>query len=175
MKRISKLVSRAFYLALILLTVNSCSIYKHSPVKDNPVNVKDRVKKNMAEGKGVKLFGGNKAAGGVFQFASSNPLWRASLDILDFAPITNASYSGGILITDWYGDDGKNESIKITIKFLSNEIRSDAIKVIVYKKNCKAFENCQATNLNGNIRDELKTAILRKASQLEKAALVKKN
>ena len=151
MENISKLLAKTFYLALILLTVNSCSIYKHSPVKDNPVNVKDRVKKNMAEGKGVKLFSSNKTAGGVFQFASSNPLWRASLDILDFAPITNASYSGGILITDWYGDDGKNESIKITIKFLSNEIRSDAIKVIVYKKNCKAFENCQATNLNGNI------------------------
>tara|TARA_B110000971_G_scaffold197744_1_gene213787 strand:+ start:69 stop:533 length:465 start_codon:yes stop_codon:yes gene_type:complete len=153
--------------------MNSCIKFKNAPAKDFPVNVNDRVKKNMAEGRSVRLFGGNKN-GGTFQFASANPLWRASLDILDFVPITNASYSGGILITDWYDDKEKNEAIKITIRFLSNEIRPDAIDVIVYKKNCKAFENCQTNNLNGSIKEELKIAILRKASQIKKASQVKK-
>jgi len=153
--------------------MNSCIKFKNAPAKDFPVNVNDRVKKNMAEGRSVRLFGGNKN-GGTFQFASANPLWRASLDILDFVPITNASYSGGILITDWYDDKEKNEAIKITIRFLSNEIRPDAIDVIVYKKNCKAFENCQTNNLNSSIKEELKIAILRKASQIEKASRVKK-
>ena len=153
--------------------MNSCIKFKNAPAKDFPVNVNDRVKKNMAEGRSVRLFGGNKN-GGTFQFASANPLWRASLDILDFVPITNASYSGGILITDWYDDKEKNEAIKITIRFLSNEIRSDAIDVFVYKKNCKAFENCQTNNLNSSIKEELKIAILRKASQIEKASRVKK-
>jgi len=153
--------------------MNSCIKFKNAPAKDFPVNVNDRVDKNLEEGKGVRLFGGNKN-GGTFQFASANPLWRASLDILDFVPITNASYSGGILITDWYDDKEKNEAIKITVRFLSNEIRSDAIDVIVYKKNCKAFENCQTNNLNSSIKEELKIAILRKASQIEKASRVKK-
>ena len=158
---------------MILFTMNSCIKFKNAPVKDFPVNVNDRVKKNLEEGKGIRVFGGNKN-GGTFQFASANPLWRASLDILDFVPITNASYSGGILITDWYDDKEKNEAIKITVRFLSNEIRSDAIDVIVYKKNCKAFENCQTNNLNSSIKEELKIAILRKASQIEKASRVKK-
>ena len=158
---------------MILFTMNSCIKFKNAPVKDFPVNVNDRVDKNLEEGKGIRLLGGNKN-GGTFQFASANPLWRASLDILDFVPITNASYSGGILITDWYDDKEKNEAIKITIRFLSNEIRPDAIDVIVYKKNCKAFENCQTNNLNSSIKEELKIAILRKASQIEKASRVKK-
>jgi len=173
MKNISNSFIKSFLLILILFTMNSCIKFKNAPVKDFPVNVNDRVKKNLEEGKGIRIFGGNKN-GGTFQFASANPLWRASLDILDFVPITNASYSGGILITDWYDDKEKNEAIKITVRFLSNEIRSDAIDVIVYKKNCKAFENCQTNNLNSSIKEELKIAILRKASQIEKASRVKK-
>ena len=110
---------------------------RHQP-KDVPVNVKDRVKKNQEEGKGFTLVVYGKS-GGTFQFASSNPLWRASLDILDFMPITNASYSGGIIITDWYDENDSQNSIKITVKFLSNEIRPDGLQVIVYKKNCKSL------------------------------------
>jgi hypothetical protein len=68
--------------------------------------------------------------------ATSNPMWRASLEILDFLPLTTVDYSGGIIITDWYSDNGNNDSIKITVRFLSNEIRSDNLKIIVHKKNC---------------------------------------
>ena len=72
--------------------------------------------------------GGNRG-GTNFEFASSNELWRASLDVLDFMPLTSANYSGGIIITDWYSEQGNTEeSIKITIRFLSNEVRSDAIR-----------------------------------------------
>ena len=145
-----------------------------APVKDVPVNVKDRVAKNVKDGRGFKLFNG-KSKGGTFQFASSNPLWRASLEILDFMPIINASYSGGIVITDWYDENDSKNSIKITIKFLSNEIRPDGLVVVVYKKNCKSFESCQSTQDNGILSQEFKLAILKKAAQIEKSDLVKKN
>ena len=165
-----------YLLILVLLVLNSCGggFFKPADVKDVPVNEKDRVKKNMAEGKGIKLFGGGNK-GGDFQFASSNPMWRASLDVLDFIPLTNASYSGGLIITDWYSElTDKNESIKITIKFLSNEIRPDALEILVFKKNCKSFENCQTFKSNSNINKELKLAILKKASQIEKSKLANK-
>ena len=73
---------------------------------------------------------GIKNKGGTFEFASSNELWRASLDVIDFMPLSSANYSGGIIVTDWYSDEktGK-ESIKLTIRFLTNEIRSDAIDI----------------------------------------------
>ena len=71
-----------------------------------------RVKKNLEEGRGFKLSDSMKKQGGVFEFASSNPLWRASLDVIDFMPLTSVNYSGGIIITDWYENED-NESIKI--------------------------------------------------------------
>jgi hypothetical protein len=167
---------KPFILIAFFLIFSSCGkgFFKPADVKDTPVNVKDRVEKNMKEGRGIKLFD-KGAAGGVFQFASSNPLWRASLEVLDFIPISNASYSGGILITDWYDDGDKNESIKITIKFLSNEIRANALNISVYKKNCKAYENCQTKSVTGKLNEELKVAILQKATKLKKEDLAKKN
>ena len=174
MKKISFLLKNLCFLLFILTFFNSCVDFRSAPAKDVPVNVRDRVKKNQAEGKGFRLLNQNKS-GGTFQFASSNPLWRASLDVLDFMPIVNASYSGGIIITDWYDEVDSKNSIKITIKFLSNEIRPDGLQVIVYKKNCKSFESCQSKEEDSEINSELKFAILKKAAQIEKTDLVKKN
>ena len=162
-------------LSLSLLYLNSCGLYRPTDARKVSPNADERVKKNQAEGKGFSLGGFGKNKGGTFQFASSNPLWRASLDILDFMPIINASYSGGIIITDWYDENDSKNSIKITVKFLSNEIRPDGLEVLVYKKNCKSFESCQSNQQDGKINSELKFAILKKAAQIEKANLVKKN
>ena len=113
--------------------------------------------------------GGNKQKGGTFDFASSNELWRASLDTIDFMPLLSANYSGGIIITDWYSD-GKNsgESLKISIRFLTNEIRSDALDVKVFIKKCKSTENCIVTETKGVIISELKKKILYQASIYKK-------
>ena len=174
-KQISFLRKSSIFI-LILILLNSCAgIWNPADSKKVPVNVDDRVKKNIKEGRGIKLFG--KKEGGTFQFASSNPMWRASLDILDFMPLTNASYSGGIIITDWYSDTNsvdKNESIKISVKFNSNEIRPDAINIQIFKKNCQAFESCEMYESKNNLNNELKVAILKKASQLDKASRTKK-
>ncbi len=105
------------YLTLILLTLSACSsnIFRKANVKDTPINVKDRVKKNIEEGRGIR-FGKNSSSGGTFDFASSNELWRASLDVLDFVPFSNASYSGGILITEWFDGNSKTSNEKRDLK-----------------------------------------------------------
>ena len=109
-----------------------------------------RESKNIEEGRGFRLkgIGGNNN----FQFASSNPIWRASLDVLEFAPLLNANYSGGIIITDWMSSDNEtaNEFYKITVKFLSNEIRSDAIKIILHEKNCDISNQCRITEIKSD-------------------------
>ena len=163
-------------LVLLLLLVgflsNGCGLYKRSDVKDNPVNVEDRVRKNIEEGRGVRFgIGGNK--GGVFDFASSNELWRASVEILDFVPLVNASYSGGIIITDWFNNDDptKNETqrdLKITVRFLTNEIRSDAIDVKVHERLCTTQNSCSVSLIDSSISDDIELAILKKATILEK-------
>ena len=154
----------------IFASLSSCGIYERSDVKDNPVEVDQRVRKNIQEGRGVR-FGRGATRGGDFDFASSNPLWRASIEIFDFVPLTNASYSGGIIITDWFSSENKNpdntRDLKITVKFLSNEIRADAVDVTVFEKVC-AVEKCNTKKVQSKLEKEIKLAILKKATLMQK-------
>ena len=136
--------------------------------KDVPIDVQDRVEKNIEEGRGIS-FGGPKTKGGVFDFASSNEMWRASIEVLDFVSFTNASYSGGIIITDWFSGNSQEENLrelKITVRFLSNEIRADGLKVIVHEKLCSSIDrnDCQIKKIESEITNQIKLAILKKAS-----------
>ena len=162
---------RLFSLFFLLTFLSSCGPFKPSPsdARKVPPNVDERVRQNIEQGKGFRLMGGNKKQGGTFDFASSNELWRASLDTIDFMPLLSANYSGGIIITDWYSD-GKNqgESIKISIRFLTNEIRSDSLDVKVFIKKCKSLENCLVTETKGVLISELKKKILYQASVYKK-------
>ena len=167
---------------LLLITAafffTSCGIYKRSDIKDNPVNVNQRVTKNIEEGRGIR-FGKGSSQGGVFDFASSNELWRASIDILDFVPFTNVSYSGGIIITDWFSGNSKVENekreLKITVRFLTNEIRSDALGITIYERLCKldSIYDCNTNKITSNLENEIKLAILKKAAILEKEGIKK--
>jgi len=140
-----------------------------------PPDAESRVKKNIEEGRGFRLFDENKKGGsGNFDFASSNSLWRASLDTIDFMPLASANYSGGIIITDWYSSDtGSSEAIKITIRFLTNEIRSDALDIKVFYKKCASNQNCTILEKSENIKRELSKKILSKAAVYEAETKIK--
>ena len=150
-------------------------MYKRSDIKDNPVNVEERVQKNIQEGRGIR-FGKGATRGGDFDFASSNPLWRASVDIFDFVPLTNASYSGGIIITDWFSSDTKDSEttrdLKITVKFLSNEVSANAVAVTVFEKKCE-LNKCKTSKVKSKLEKEIKLAILKKAALMEKEGFEK--
>ena len=140
-----------------------------------PTDPKKRVEQNMAEGKGFRLMDTMSNRGGVFEFASSNELWRASLDTIDFMPLASVNYGGGIIITDWYStDQTSNESIKISIRFLTNEIRSDALQIKVFNKKCLSQLNCTISEKTGNLIPELKGKILKTAAIYEKQKKEKK-
>ena len=104
--------------------------------------------------------------GNTFDFASSNELWKASLDVIDFMPLASVNYSGGIIITDWYSENqNPNESIKITIRFLTNEVRSDALDIKIFNRKClDNLLNCKFTQTDGVLVTELKKEILKKAA-----------
>tara|TARA_B100000497_G_scaffold69438_1_gene78191 strand:+ start:377 stop:943 length:567 start_codon:yes stop_codon:yes gene_type:complete len=131
-----------------------------------PADPKKRVEQNLAEGRGFTLQKTFGNSGGTFEFASSNELWRASLDIISFMPLSSVNYSGGIIITDWYFDEkNPNESIKISIRFLTNEVRSDALDIKVFKKKCfNDLMNCKISQKQNSLNDELKKEILKKAT-----------
>ncbi len=148
----------------------SCGIYSPSDARKVSPNSKERVKKNLEEGKGMSIGKMLKGSGGTsYQFASSNPMWRATLEILDFLPLANVDYSGGIITTDWYNEGTSlDESIKITVRFLTNEIRSDGIRIIVHKKRCNIEQSCKISKITSAIEQELQVAILKKAILFEK-------
>ena len=135
-----------------------------------PADPELRVKQNLEEGRGFRLSELGKKKGGVFEFASSNELWRASLDVIDFMPLLSVNYSGGVIVTDWYSSgENLNENIKISIRFLTNEVRSDALDIKVFNRKCKLnLANCKITQNNGPLSTELKKEILKKASIYKK-------
>ena len=164
-------MQKIFYL-IVILFLSSCGkdMFTFPSAKDVPIDVNERVEKNIEEGRGIS-FGGPKRQGGVFDFASSNEMWRASIEVLDFVSFTNASYSGGIIITDWFSGNNKDEEtkpreLKITVRFLSNEIRADGLKVIVHEKICSSIDksDCQIQKIESEITNQIKLAILKKAS-----------
>ena len=162
------------FLVLTLLILNSCA--NRGDARKISPDPRERIKQNQAEGKGFRLMdlGGKK--GGTFDFASSNELWRASLDTIDFMPLSSANYSGGIIITDWYSENqNSGESIKLTIRFLTNEIRSDAIDLKIYYKKCNQINNCKISERNTILVNELKKEILKKATIYKKQAKEKKS
>ena len=154
-------------ISIFLSFLNSCSGFNKTDAREFPPDPKERVKKNIEEGRGFTMMGSMKKGrgSGEFDFASSNELWRASLDTIDFMPLVSANYSGGIIITDWYSSGSNiNESIKISIRFLTNEIRSDALDIKVFHKNCGQNDNCQISEKKGSLVAELNKKILSRAA-----------
>ena len=174
---IKKFLNKLFLLTLIFFTLKSCGIYRKTDAREFPPEPEKRIQKNIQEGRGFTIMGENKNRGGNFDFATSNEMWRASLDILDFMPLTSADYGGGLIITDWYNDQKEtSNSIKISVRFLTNEIRSDALKISVFSKECGASIDCKVKQSNPKIEEELIVAILKRAAKYkkEKTASIKK-
>ena len=161
---------------LILFTQTGCQALKPKKVsaKDFPPDPRKRVEKNINEGRGFRVMGNSKT-GTNYEFASANPLWRATLDTLDFMPLTSANYSGGIVITDWYSENNSpNESVKISVRFLTNEIRSDALDINVYLKKCsEGSSNCSISKNNNDLVADLNLSILKKATKYQKEIIDK--
>lgn len=158
----------------IILTISNCGIYRPTDARKVSPNDVERIKKNQEEGRGFTLGNLGKGSGGTFQFSSSNEMWRATLEILDFLPLSDVDYGGGIIITEWYNSpETPSQSLKIMVQFLTNEIRADGVKVNVYQKNCSSQNNCNSSLINSEISSEIKLEILKKAALIKKLDLQK--
>ena len=172
----NKIFRNALILVFFSSIFTSCGMYKKTDARKTPTNSMERAKKNVKEGRGIAI-GNALKRGTSYEFSTSNPMWRASLETLDFLPLATVDYSGGIIISDWYssGSVSGKESIKISIRFLSNEIRTENLKIIIHKKTCSSNLNCKVSLLsNSKIREELHTTIIKKAALLEKESKKKK-
>ena len=171
---------KSIIIALASLFLFSCGGGPFAKLPGGNVNTPEggieRARKNVEEGKGISLknIGNSKT---TYEFSTSNPLWRASFDVIDFMPLVTVDYSGGMIITDWYTDaNTANESLKFTIRFLSNEIRSDSLKIIIHKKSCNTKgENCIVKKISSpKLEQTIRADIIKKATLLVKSSKKKK-
>jgi hypothetical protein len=164
--KILKLLS---VLSLMALSFYNCA--KVDPVTGEKILIDPDTRKKSREfvDKGGGLFGdiGKNKSGGVFEFASSNVLWRATLKTLDFLPLANADYSGGIVIYDWYSNKTEKELIKVSVRFLSNELRTSSLEIIGHKKICEDSGKCYTEKLDNKFTEEIKDSIITKARLLK--------
>ena len=172
MRNLINFLFKSIIIALASLFLFSCGGGPFAKLPGGNVNTPEggieRARKNVEEGKGISLknIGNSKT---TYEFSTSNPLWRASFDVIDFMPLVTVDYSGGMIITDWYTDaNTANESLKFTIRFLSNEIRADSLKIIVHKKTCKKGENCIIQKISSpRLEQTIRSDIIKKAAQLK--------
>ena len=165
-----KIMWKIFGVLLFCSFLSSCNgLPKGGDARTMEMEGEKRARKNVEEGRGFKLGNIGKRGSTNYEFSTSNPMWRASLDILDFLPLVTVDYSGGMIISDWYNDGlNKNDSIKITIRFLSNDVKTNSLNIIVHKKTCVTQNQCLVKKIKSQIEDELKISILKKAALLEK-------
>lgn len=157
-------------LAFFLIFTYNCS--KIDPVTGEKVIIDPNPVKRAeaARDKGGGIFGAitQNRSQNTFEFSTSNVLWRATLKSLDFLPLLNADYSGGIIIYDWYSQtNNPKEQIKISVQFLSNELRSDSIKIIAHKKICETTERCSNSTIDQNFANSIKESIIISARSLK--------
>ena len=172
-----KKIIPAFLVLLILSSCGGFKLPKPGDARKTPASGKERALKNLEEGRGISLgktFGGSKKT--TYQFSTSNPMWQATFDVIDFMPLVTVDYAGGMIITDWYADaNTTNDSLKFTIRFLSNEVRPDSLKIIIHKKTCKIqSNNCIVQKIASNLEDTIRSQIMTKAAAIEAASKKKK-
>ena len=163
--RFINIFKKIVFFAVISSFLSGCGTGFFNPDWSEPAEPdgKERARKNVREGKGID-FGVGKKQGGDFLFASSNPMWRASLETIDFMSLSTVDYAGGLIITDWYSDGSSRESIKITIKFLDTEVRVDAMIIDIHKKVCNEMNNCKISKIDTKLNFEIRDKILKKAA-----------
>ncbi len=169
MRNFFKIIAYFFLFSLVV----SCGkgFFKKVDTRKVPISGPERAKKNVKEGRGVGLgqVSGKGAGSTNYEFSTSNPMWRATLDILDFLPLSTVDYSGGIIISDWYTDENnKNQALKITVRFMSNVIQSNSLKITVHRKKCSVNQSCNVELFKSRIQEELIASILKEAAILEK-------
>ena len=166
MRNLIKIIAYFFILSSII----SCGGFKKVYTRKVPISGPERAKKNIAEGRGISIGKAlGNATGTNYEFSTSNPMWRATLDILDFLPLSTVDYSGGVIISDWYTDNSnKDQALKVTVRFLSNTVQTNSIKVTVHRKKCSVNQTCNVELFKSRIQEELIASILKEAAILEK-------
>jgi hypothetical protein len=97
-------------------------------------------------------------------------LWRAALDTLSFAPLTQTDSNGGVIVTDWYTNpNSPNERVKVTATILDRDLRADALRVAASRQVLQGGTWIDAPVAAATVQ-RLEEIILTRARDLRRAA-----
>jgi hypothetical protein len=165
--------ARACVLFFILgVTVAGCN-GKFEQAGDNP-----NLEESWRRGNG-QLFGGITIGGvdkreddtGPSGIGVNSFMWRASLDTLSFLPLASADPFGGVIITDWYAPpESPGERFKVTVYLLGRQLRSDGLRVSVFRQSKDAAGVWVDSALADDTVTKMADAILTRARELRIAS-----
>ena len=164
-------------LLFLLISSSGCSMLKkneNQKTENEVENTEEQPKKkrfkfntyekadDYVSKKGGLIFGKKQE----YEFSDRNVIWRASLDALSELPILTASYSGGIISTDWYGD-GKSQ-IRLNVVFNSTATSPSSLKITSFIKNCNSQSNkCTVKNGSNDFNSKIKDKIIAQVKSLK--------
>jgi hypothetical protein len=141
------MISRTRLILTLLLTVSAAGCARHSAKK----------------GSVVALAPARMTTIGVNAY-----LWRASLDTLSFAPLTQTDSNGGVITTDWYANPSNpGERMKVTVTILDTELRADAVRVAASRQVAQGGQWVDAPVQAATVQ-KLEEIILTKARDLRR-------
>ena len=117
---------------------------------------------------GIVLFGKRKSRSGATEGINVNSyLWRATLDTVYFMPLISADPFGGTVLTDWYSENSdSNERYKVNIFIIGAELRTDALKVSVFKQ-VKKNGKWENKTISEAMASEIEDKIFTRARQIK--------
>jgi hypothetical protein len=145
------------------LALSACSMFRGD---DSPAG-QSRADADRERG-GISLFGGGGDSGGGDDagIGVNSYLWRASLDTLNFMPLSSADPFGGVIITDWYSDPTTpSERFKATVYILDTRLRADALNVSIFRQQ-QVNGAWQDSAVDPETEIQIENAILTRARQL---------
>jgi len=152
--------------ALTLVSLTACEgISREAPDAEG---AEDRLRRESGKVFGdINLLGGRDDQETNSGIGVNGFLWRASLDTLSFLPLSSADPFGGVIITDWYAPpESPAERFKVTVYILGRELRSDGVKVAVFRQKRETDSEWIDANAGKNTSTSLENAILTRAREL---------
>lgn len=166
-----------FFVIFTLLSISACESFKgeakYPSGADRTTTGGDIYgERQSIFGKDGLSFGGKKQENdGANGIGVNSYLWRASLDTVSFMPLASADPFGGVIITDWYvAEEKPDERFKVNVFILDKQLRSDGIKVKVFRQLQKGGKWVDST-VADNTGPQMEDAILTRARQLRVAEI----
>lgn len=134
--------------------------------------VRDDINRTLGKAPDDRVRVADLAASQVTTIGVNAYLWRAAIETLSFAPLTQSDSNGGVLATDWYANpQNPNERVRVSVAILDRDLRADALQVTAARQTQQNGQWVDAAVTAATVQ-RLEEIILTRARDLRRAATI---